>query len=280
MIFNIIIIGIDANLLRDWHACWTRFRWNPLPMGRVHSTFHLCWSFTSFEFGSLLLLITIIIQFLCIIWWWRCFLFKSFSYFLVRTNRGWPPNLLDTQSTFFIFFQIFSKFFGIKKNLFWLFGVFETFFSDFLGFTKTFLEWDYKLIENFDWYIDGNKGGFLKMIKIPSISLALYGVFVGTSCLGFLDATLEPHLRQVMIINKVNFLFNLKNLYKSQFELSPSIMGLIFTIGGAVFAITGPLFGYAVEKWIKPTTCILFGTLLVLLGFVFIGPIHFLPLET
>lgn len=42
------------------------------------------------------------------------------------------------------------------------------------------------------------------MIKIPSVTLAVYGVFVGSCCLGFLDATLEPHLRQVYLYtNKI-----------------------------------------------------------------------------
>ena len=65
-------------------------------------------------------------------------------------------------------------------------------------------------------YLDNKKGGFLQMIKIPSIFLALYGVFVGTSCLGFLDATLEPHLRQVQLDDVV---FNYKILSYFNYNL-------------------------------------------------------------
>ena len=42
-------------------------------------------------------------------------------------------------------------------------------------------------------------GGLLKILRIPSILVASYSVFAASIAIGFLSATLEPHLRQVIL---------------------------------------------------------------------------------
>lgn len=43
-------------------------------------------------------------------------------------------------------------------------------------------------------------GGLLKILRIPSILVASYSVFAASIAIGFLSATLEPHLRQVITL--------------------------------------------------------------------------------
>ena len=50
--------------------------------------------------------------------------------------------------------------------------------------------------------------------------------------IGFLQATLEPHLRQ--------------------FELSPVVLGLMFVINGGTYATTAPVWGWFCDKRIRP----------------------------
>jgi len=49
---------------------------------------------------------------------------------------------------------------------------------------------------------DGNRvtsSGFniFKVLRIPSIALAAFSIFTASASLGYLNATLEPHIRQV-----------------------------------------------------------------------------------
>lgn len=103
-------------------------------------------------------------------------------------------------------------------------------------------------------------GGLCRALRIPSILLAIFSVLAASISIGFLSATLEPHLRQ--------------------FKLSPVVMGLMFVIEGGVYALTAPIWGYLCDCKIQPKIVTLFGATLVTIGFLLVGPAPFLHLET
>ncbi len=103
-------------------------------------------------------------------------------------------------------------------------------------------------------------GGLFRIIRIPSILLASFSVFAASTSVGFLSATLEPHLRQ--------------------FDLMPISMGLMFVIEGGIYAITAPVWGYLCDRKVQPKIVTLIGSIFIVVGFLLIGPAPFLPLDT
>lgn len=103
-------------------------------------------------------------------------------------------------------------------------------------------------------------GGILRILRIPSILLASFTVFSASTSIGFLSATLEPHLRQ--------------------FDLMPVTMGLMFVIEGGIYAVTAPLWGYLCDRKVQPKIITLMGALFIVFGFLLIGPAPFIPMET
>jgi len=102
--------------------------------------------------------------------------------------------------------------------------------------------------------------GLLRVLRIPSILLASSSVFAASIAIGFLSATLEPHLRP--------------------FNLTPVVMGLMFVIEGGVYAVTAPFWGYLCDRKLQPKIITLAGALFVAVGFTLVGPAPFIPLET
>lgn len=49
---------------------------------------------------------------------------------------------------------------------------------------------------------DSSSFSLLSVLKIPGVMLAVFGVFAAASSAGFVNATLEPHIRQVMRQNR------------------------------------------------------------------------------
>uniref|UniRef100_A0A6P7H5B3 MFS-type transporter SLC18B1-like n=1 Tax=Diabrotica virgifera virgifera TaxID=50390 RepID=A0A6P7H5B3_DIAVI len=98
----------------------------------------------------------------------------------------------------------------------------------------------------------------LSALKIYGVLLAAASVVVSSMSIGFLQATLEPHLRE--------------------FELSPIIVGLMFVINGGVYAMTTPIFGYFCDKLQIPSKRIItIGCVFVTIGFALIGPMPLIP---
>ncbi|KAJ8910903.1 hypothetical protein NQ315_003956 [Exocentrus adspersus] len=97
----------------------------------------------------------------------------------------------------------------------------------------------------------------LKVLKIPGVLLAAFSIVVTSMSIGFLQATLEPHLRQ--------------------FYLTPVVLGLMFVINGGVYAVTAPGFGWICDRFCNPKIITVVGTILVALGFTLIGPAPFIP---
>lgn len=98
-----------------------------------------------------------------------------------------------------------------------------------------------------------------KVIRIPIISIFVYAIIVTALSIGFLQATLEPHLRPL--------------------GLSPFQTGLMFIINGATYAAFAPLWGFLSDKFVLPRRIVALGALLTVLSFLFVGPAPFFPLE-
>lgn len=99
----------------------------------------------------------------------------------------------------------------------------------------------------------------LKALKIPGVLLAASSIIVTSMSIGFLQATLEPHLRQ------------------EDFRLSPIQLGLMFVVNGGTYALTAPLWGWFCDKKLVPKVATIIGALLIAAGFSLIGPAPYTP---
>lgn len=78
----------------------------------------------------------------------------------------------------------------------------------------------------------------MKVLKIPGVLIASMSIIATSMSIGFLQATLEPHLRQ--------------------FNLSPVILGLMFVINGGTYALTAPAWGWLCDSYWHPKVIKLF----------------------
>ncbi|MBO1764922.1 MFS transporter, partial [Escherichia coli] len=104
------------------------------------------------------------------------------------------------------------------------------------------------------------QGSMLSLIKIPAIGLAAYAIIASSISIGFLQATLEPHLRPL--------------------SLSPFQLGLMFVLNGATYGFFAPVWGFLCDKIINPRFVVIFGAFVVMTAFILIGPAPFLPIPT
>ncbi|XP_055384964.1 MFS-type transporter SLC18B1-like isoform X2 [Condylostylus longicornis] len=108
---------------------------------------------------------------------------------------------------------------------------------------------------------DKTKGLSMKsVLKIPGVLVCSFGICATSASIGFLNATLEPHLRQ--------------------FNLTPVLLGVVFVINGGIYALTAPIWGWMVDKVFSPKLASLLGTFLIGIAFCAVGPVSFIPLET
>ncbi|XP_048513944.1 MFS-type transporter SLC18B1-like [Athalia rosae] len=103
-------------------------------------------------------------------------------------------------------------------------------------------------------------GSFMRVLKIPGVIVATASIVATSMSIGFLQATLEPHLRQ--------------------FNLSPVVLGLMFVINGGTYALTAPAWGWICDKRSKPQVSTIIGCFLVMVGFGLVGPAPFIPSPT
>lgn len=97
-----------------------------------------------------------------------------------------------------------------------------------------------------------NKPSMLQALKVPSIVMACYSVACSASSLGFIQATLEPHLRS--------------------FDLTALQIGAFFVISGACYGVSAPLWGLFCDK--KPAKqASMVGAILMIASFLFMGPL-------
>ncbi|XP_396217.2 MFS-type transporter SLC18B1 [Apis mellifera] len=105
-----------------------------------------------------------------------------------------------------------------------------------------------------------NTVGVKKALRIPGVLIATSSIIATSMSIGFLQATLEPHLRQ--------------------FDLSPIVLGLMFVINGGTYAITAPAWGWLCDKHSHPKVATVAGCILVVIGFMLVGPAPFIPCPT
>jgi len=102
------------------------------------------------------------------------------------------------------------------------------------------------------------KPSMLRALKVPSIVMACYSVACSASSLGFIQATLEPHLRS--------------------FDLTALQIGAFFVISGACYGVSAPLWGLFCDRK-APKTASLCGAIMMILSFLFMGPLPPFGLE-
>jgi len=117
------------------------------------------------------------------------------------------------------------------------------------------------------------KPSIFRALKVPSIVMASYrsdfsfhlmlkgrisfSVACSAASLGFIQATLEPHMRD--------------------FNLSPLLVGSMFVVSGACYGISAPIWGCICDR--KPPKMVaMIGAVSIICGFALMGPLPFLPL--
>ncbi|XP_068220297.1 MFS-type transporter SLC18B1-like [Palaemon carinicauda] len=104
-----------------------------------------------------------------------------------------------------------------------------------------------------------SSGNIFQLIKVPSIALSAYAIIASSISIGFLQATLEPHLRS--------------------FGLSPLQLGLMFILNGAFYGLFAPLWGWLCDKHINPNIVVIIGAFFTITTFLLVGPAPYLPIE-
>lgn len=96
-----------------------------------------------------------------------------------------------------------------------------------------------------------NKGSMLQVLKIPGVLVCTFGICATSASIGFMAATLEPHLRQ--------------------FELSAVKLGIMFIINGGVYAVIAPFVGMLVDRCNSPKIASIAGSFCIIIGFSLVG---------
>lgn len=122
------------------------------------------------------------------------------------------------------------------------------------------------------------------LLKIPGIIVCSLSIIATSASIGFLAATLEPHLRQFdlspVLLGKTvyNQIILKQNFLPKHFKFN--YKGAVFIIHGGLYATTAPIWGCMIDKFLHPKLAALMGSLLIATAFTLVGPVSFLPLET
>ncbi|CAL8093269.1 unnamed protein product [Orchesella dallaii] len=102
--------------------------------------------------------------------------------------------------------------------------------------------------------------GVFKILRVKGITFAAVGVLTAACSTGFVNATLEPHLRQ--------------------FNLTPFQTGVVFSTYGLVYAMTAPAWGWVCDRVREPKYITLFGAGCNFIAFLLIGPAPLFKFDT
>ncbi|GAB6027840.1 hypothetical protein CHUAL_002066 [Chamberlinius hualienensis] len=97
-------------------------------------------------------------------------------------------------------------------------------------------------------------------LKIVPVSISVFTTFCGACAIGYLSATLEPHLRQ--------------------FNLSPVQNGAMFIITGGVYALTAPVWGRLCDKYKQTKVFVAIAAINTCIAYTLLGPAPYLPFNT
>lgn len=95
---------------------------------------------------------------------------------------------------------------------------------------------------------------WLEVLKAPGILVGIFGLVLGGSARSWYAASLEPFLNQ-------------------KFGLSSAQCGLVFMAPGLCYTITTPIFGSLIDRGMHSMKIMIFGNLVILIAFTFMGPI-------
>ncbi|KAL3104197.1 hypothetical protein niasHS_002224 [Heterodera schachtii] len=117
----------------------------------------------------------------------------------------------------------------------------------------------YYLIEEIEDEPTEDAVGMLNMLRIPVIWLMVFAVVICAISLSFFDPTLSGHL--------------------SSFNLSTTMVGLIFLLCGGFYCLTAPLWGLILDRCQCCNILMLFGSLATIFSMLFVGPSPLIPIE-
>lgn len=98
------------------------------------------------------------------------------------------------------------------------------------------------------------------VMRIPSIQMAVFAVFIAAFCIGFIVPTLEPHLRQ--------------------FNLTPAVNGAMFMISSGMYAATTVFWGKLADMNVHPKLLMSCASSLMCVAYLLLGPLPFFPMDT
>lgn len=96
-------------------------------------------------------------------------------------------------------------------------------------------------------------------MKVPGVLVCTFGICATSASIGFISATLEPHLRQ--------------------FDLTAVQIGGMFIINGGIYALIAPFVGMLVDKVKKPKIISILGSVSIIIGFILVGKMEFVSIQ-
>ncbi|XP_034234198.1 MFS-type transporter SLC18B1-like [Thrips palmi] len=100
--------------------------------------------------------------------------------------------------------------------------------------------------------VDQSSGSLWQLLKVPSVLVTGLVIVVGSNTWGFLDPTLEPHLRQ--------------------FNLSADQLGLVFLLTSGLYAVFSPVWGLLSDRVNHHWSLMVIGLLMCTVGLLLLGP--------
>lgn len=97
-----------------------------------------------------------------------------------------------------------------------------------------------------------NGKGMLGMLKIPVIWIMVFAVIICAISLSFFDPTLAGHLKS--------------------FNLSTTLVGLMFLLCGGIYTATAPVWGLLIDRWHCCNALMVFGSTATIFSMLLIGP--------
>lgn len=108
--------------------------------------------------------------------------------------------------------------------------------------------------------VEHQQSSLWSLIKVPAVVIIGLVVIIVSNTWGFLDPTLEPHLRQ--------------------FNLSPEKIGLIFLLFSALYGFSSPGWGWLADKVNHHWSMMMVGLLFCTVGLLLLGPTPLMPFLT
>ncbi|GFT97923.1 MFS-type transporter SLC18B1 [Nephila pilipes] len=100
---------------------------------------------------------------------------------------------------------------------------------------------------------------YKKLLTMPHVIVVCLILAVASQAQGFIDPTLEPHMRQ--------------------YDLDPSIIGLLFLLLSGAYGLSSPVVGWVSGKMENKYPIMIVGLSVITLSMLLMGPSDFLPFE-